>query len=432
MKKWTAYVLGIAAAGVCMAGCGKKVEQKNDSLHVYMGSGDTVMNFAVEKFRSEYPDIPVTLTEAEETTDVEQMYEYDQQLSAQLMSGEGADIFFLQKFWDIDKLIEAEAFADLAEIYDSSRVFADEDFRQDIMEAGVVDGKRIFLPMECSIPLLVTTEEALWETGFEAEKCTDFDSFMEESRKFMEGDHYDRKLFRLDLTARNCLFWADYPIVEDREIVWDTEQTKNYYEWYKEIFERENVLADYFYGDLRGAADVRDRKCLFENSLSMTDDINTIRALHTVGEPVVLPVYNKDGGITATLKNTVAVRANSENMDNVKKFLEILFDEETMKAAGAYKGEVSVRRSVHEDEFNTLLKEPFIKAVDGFPKELPMMEKDEFDAYYAYADQISRVTYSEGWEQDFRNEMTAYLTGEASYEEAAERAENKLKLHLTE
>lgn len=429
MKRRVVYMLCIAAAGICLAGCSKKIEQKNNELQVYVGYSDTIMNFAVEKFKNAYPDIPVTVTEKPEESDD---YEYDQQLSAQLMSGEGADVFFIQSYWDIDKLLEAGAFADLTEIYDSSEVFQDADFIQDIMDAGIIDGKRVFLPMECNIPLLITTKEALQETGFAAEKCTDFDSFIDESREFLIEENYDRRLFRMDITAGNCLFWAGYPIVEDREIVWDIEETRKYYEWYKEFYEREGGIGEYFFGDLRGAAEVRDRKCLFENCALMYSDMDVIRALHTVGEPVVLPIYNKDGGITATLKKAVAVRANSENLENVKKFLEILFDEDTMKTPGAYKREFSVRRSVHENYFGSLLEKPFMTEVDGFPMELPELEKEEFDSYFAYGDQISKVVYRRGWTSDFREEMNAYLTGEVSYEEAAEKAKKRLEFYLSE
>ncbi len=431
MKKYIAYVLCIAAAGICLSGCSKTVEQKNESLHVYAGLNDQIMNYAVEKFKDTYPDIPVTFTQWE-GDNVEEIYDYDQQLAAQLMSGEGADVFFLQGYWDIDKLLAAGAFADLTEIYDSSGVFHDGDIRDVIMDAGVIGGKRVFLPMDCSIPLLITTEEALQETGFDAEKCTDFDSFMEESGKFMLGGNYDRRLFQTDITARGCLYWAGYPIVEDREIVWDMEETRKYYEWYREFYKRENGDGIYVGGDLSCAADVRDKECLFANPM-MWESIYAIRALHTVGEPYVLPIYNRDGGITAMMDRAAAVRANSENLGNVKKFLEILFDGDTMRAFGSHNWkEISVRRSVNENDFNYLESTTFRGEVTGFPSDLPMMEREEYDAYYAYADQINRVIYPRGWMADFREEMSAFLRGEASYEEAAENAKKKLEFYLSE
>ncbi len=180
MKRCMARILCIAAAGICLSGCSKTIEQKNDSLHVYAGLNDQIMHYAVGKFKNAYPDIPVTFTQWEENKS-EDVYDYNQQLSAQLMSGEGADVFFLQSYWDIDKLLAAGAFADLTEIYESSDVFHDGDFRNGIMDAGIVDGERVFLPMDCIIPLLVTTKKALQETKFDVEKCTDFGSFMEES-----------------------------------------------------------------------------------------------------------------------------------------------------------------------------------------------------------------------------------------------------------
>ena len=78
------------------------------------------------------------------------------------------------------------------------------------LDAGIIDGKRMFLPMECDIPLLLTTRQALQETGFQTENCGDFDGFLEESWKFLQSSN-ERKLFRMDLTARDYLFWAGYP-----------------------------------------------------------------------------------------------------------------------------------------------------------------------------------------------------------------------------
>ena len=60
------------------------------------------------------------------------------------------------------------------------------------------------------------------------------------------------------------------------------------------------------------------------------------------------------------------------------------------------------------------------------------LEKEEFDSYYAYADQINIVEYSRGWMDDFREEMSAFLRGEVSYEEAAENARKKLEFYLSE
>ena len=358
MKKYIAQILCLVMIGSCLTGCSKEIEQKNESLHVYSGYDDKVMDYAVQMFKETYPDIPVTYTENKDMQDSEALYEYNQQLSAQLMSGEGADVFFIQDYWDVDKLLQSGAFADLTDIYDSMDVFKDDDFRTVILDAGIIDGKRMFLPMECDIPLLLTTRQALQETGFQTENCGDFDGFLEESWKFLQSSN-ERKLFRMDLTARDYLFWAGYPIVENKEVVWDIEETRRYYEWYKEIFEQQEGENEYFFGDLIGAAAVRDQKCLFENSLQMKDDLDTIRALYTVGEPVVLPCYNRDKGITATVKKMVAVRANSENLDNVKKFLEILFQEETMRTFGAYRGSISVRKGVEDDYYEGyLIKEP--------------------------------------------------------------------------
>ncbi|MDE6983798.1 MAG: extracellular solute-binding protein, partial [Lachnospiraceae bacterium] len=183
--------LGILLSGAVLAGCSKEVEQKNDSLHVYAGGDDVIMDYAVREFQRRYPDIPVVYEGRKVIEDAQEFYGYNQQLSAELMSGAGADVFFIQDYWDIDKLAAAGAFADLGGLYDSSAVFQDADFRDEIMDAGLFDGKRYFLPMEYRIPMMVSTQEALDEAGFDIGKCTDFDRFMAESNRYMEREDCD-------------------------------------------------------------------------------------------------------------------------------------------------------------------------------------------------------------------------------------------------
>ncbi len=116
-------------------------------------------------------------------------------------------------------------------------MFQDADLQNGIMDAGVFDGKRYFLPMEYRLPMMVTTREALDATGFDIEKCTDFDSFMTESSRYMNSADYDRRLFRMDVSAMNCIFWSGYPIADSSEVIWDIEETRDYFAWYREVYE---------------------------------------------------------------------------------------------------------------------------------------------------------------------------------------------------
>ena len=70
-------------------------KQKNDSLHVYAGVNDVIMDYAVKEFQRRYPEISVEYEGRKIIEDTDEHYGYNQQLSAQLMSGSGADIFFL-------------------------------------------------------------------------------------------------------------------------------------------------------------------------------------------------------------------------------------------------------------------------------------------------------------------------------------------------
>ena len=97
-KKWILSTLSILFAGVVLTGCGKTIKQKNDSLHIYASGSDVIMDYAVKEFQRRYPDIVVEYAERKIIEYAEEFYGYNQQLSAKLMSGSGADVFFIQDY----------------------------------------------------------------------------------------------------------------------------------------------------------------------------------------------------------------------------------------------------------------------------------------------------------------------------------------------
>ncbi len=80
---------GIFMATAALTGYSRKVEQINDSLHVYAGGDDVIMDYAVSEFQRRYPDIEVVYEGRRIIEDTEAFYGYNQQLSAELMSGSG-------------------------------------------------------------------------------------------------------------------------------------------------------------------------------------------------------------------------------------------------------------------------------------------------------------------------------------------------------
>ena len=95
-------------------------------------------------------------------------------------------------------------------------------------------------------------------------------------------------------------------------------------EWYKSVLETHPQNINF--SNLGGAAAVRDGEALWTTTFSGTnrDFYATAGALRTIDEVVMMPIRDVDGGIQAKISDPLAVRANSENLQNAYEFLKLI------------------------------------------------------------------------------------------------------------
>ncbi len=417
-----------------LSACNTEPVQTNKELTVYIGYNDKPLEYAVDIYRTRYPEVNVTVINTGVMVP-EAQADYEQQLAVELMAGKGADVFTLQSYWDIDKMIEVGAFADLEAFYQEDQVLNKASFNRVVMDACVYDGKRFAIPMEYSFPILLSSESTLEETKFNLENCKDFEGFLAETQKYYEDGNDDRLLFRMDITARDCLFLSGYDFVNAREKKSDitSEEFHRFYNWYKEIVEKGSY--NYEFGDAFGAAAVRDKKCIFDNTLdysSFDDVINQIRFLDTTDQVVLTPLYNKDGGITATVSRAVGVRANSSNKQNAWNFIRILFSEEVQLNPGAQRGNINISSDILKKYGSKWGNKIFGNDLNGFTKDVPPLDEKYINFYLENAKKINLCIFKPKWAGVIYRTMEPYILDEANFTEALEETQRQLDLYLTE
>lgn len=83
-------------------------------------------------------------------------------MSTEIMAGEGPDIFSLSQKLPFEKLTDSKTIADVNElISEFSYDIGIDNCDSKIMDAGVIDGKRYFIPLFYSPDVFITTEETL-------------------------------------------------------------------------------------------------------------------------------------------------------------------------------------------------------------------------------------------------------------------------------
>ncbi len=143
-------------------------------------------NRVIKLFKEQYPHVKVTveLFRIDPNDPSPLMVEqYERRMSTELLAGEGPDVVFLDaKYFDnIDKLAASGYFADLNPYLEADPDFDAGNYYQPVFDAGLVDGKRTFVPYRFRVYSYVSSEERLRAVGIDPARITDMVSLLEEA-----------------------------------------------------------------------------------------------------------------------------------------------------------------------------------------------------------------------------------------------------------
>ena len=387
------------------------VEQTNTELHIFYTDADAIqtstLDAAVTQYNQRHPDNPVTaekiFTDGSDTVRDEQT----RRMLAEVMAGEGPDlIFFVDDSMDVEKMARR----------------------------GVWDGQRLVIPLEYKMPILYTTQTALDETGFSVENCATFDGFLTEAEKLQNTPGQTRSLYRTFLAFKDFAQYAAIPYADYARQRADL----SYPELERGLTVYQNVTDLYYDSDaVNGAGGIRDGLALWccpvfppEGPLIAAGLINTF------DEPVMMPIRDREGGIQAKITFSVAARNSSPNLQNAYEFIKFLLSEEfQLDTIGWRWQNFSVLDAANERYYieNTVERDNSMIAPDnpyGFEGNIVLPQAD-YDELASYMGEVSGAFFYTK-ETSFLRNMDAYLSGEASYEEAAQAAERQLNIYLSE
>lgn len=125
--------------------------------------------------------------------------------STELMAGKGPDLIFLSMPLSFEKLIESGAFADVNEINaqaDPNDKIDFNEYNAVVMDSGIFNGKRLFVPLYYSPDVVITTKEILSKynipSDFQFTYNTlkkDFSDYLNKSKIPFIGDNIGDSLF---------------------------------------------------------------------------------------------------------------------------------------------------------------------------------------------------------------------------------------------
>lgn len=300
------------------SGCGESTASSNSSKLTYCAYYEDAICDIIKRY-NKYCTKHYDESYQIEIVEFESQEEMKLKMSTEIMAGEGPDIFSLSQKLPFEKLTDSKTIADVNElISEFSYDIGIDNCDSKIMDAGVIDGKRYFIPLFYSPDVFITTEETLNKYNLTSSEFS-FKALSEKLSKNKKeyslfGSADDNIAFfysfldqYIDFNSGNTEFNSD-KFSEDLDSI---------YSLIKNDTTDENV--NYFlYENINNGASI-----LYKEMPAFSGIVRTYSCLKYLGStPVFVNNYNMDDdSISASTDVGIAVNDNCKNKEKLLPFI---------------------------------------------------------------------------------------------------------------
>ena len=259
---------------------------------------------------------------------LEEMYTI---MATEFMSGDGPDIISLDQPLPFEKLIENHAFADVDELintYGSNIDF--NDYNTKVMESGIVNRKRYFVPFFYCPNIFISTQEKLKEYDL---NFSDF-SYKELSKQLSQ-EKVSCSLFGNESDNYSLLysFIDSYVNFDNKTTNFDTNSFLENIDYIKKLINNDNTNENVYY-DLYNS---ENNGCILSTPRLLFG--GTIGGIKTAyyniflqnKTPAILPNFSYENKITAYVECGIAINQNSDKKDKALRFIEYCLSEDVQE-----------------------------------------------------------------------------------------------------
>lgn len=312
------------------SGCGESTASSNSSKLTYCAYYDDAIcdiikryNKYCKKHYDESYQIEIVAYDS-----LEEMYTI---MATEFMSGDGPDIISLDQPLPFEKLIENHAFADVDELintYGSNIDF--NDYNTKVMESGIVNRKRYFVPFFYCPNIFISTQEKLKEHDL---NFSDF-SYKELSRQLSQ-EKVSCSLFENESDNYSLLysFIDSYVNFDNKTTNFDTNSFLENIDYIKKLINNDNTNENVYY-DLYNS---ENNGCILSTPRLLFG--GTIGGIKTAyyniflqnKTPAILPNFSYENKITAYVECGIAINQNSDKKDKALRFIEYCLSEDVQE-----------------------------------------------------------------------------------------------------
>ena len=351
-------------------------------------------------------------------------------MSTEIMAGEGPDIFSLSQKLPFEKLTDSKTIADVNElISEFSYDIGIDNCDSKIMDAGVIDGKRYFIPLFYSPDVFITTEETLNKYNLTSSEFS-FKALSEKLSKNKKeyslfGSADDNIAFfysfldqYIDFNSGNTEFNSD-KFSEDLDSI---------YSLIKNDTTDENV--NYFlYENINNGASI-----LYKEMPAFSGIVRTYSCLKYLGStPVFVNNYNMDDdSISASTDVGIAVNDNCKNKEKLLPFIKYCLSCDVQKNMSEECMYLPVNSDAMEKCIDSIDEVIDFEDIIVSDKEKAIVETAESAAIRDYKYIINNITKCNLYSSVISDIVDKYLNGDISKEKFIRQLTAATEIYLKE
>ncbi len=371
-----------------------------------------------------------------------------------IMSGEGPDILMIraQEFPGLHKILKNDVFYDLDVLMEKDKDFNLGDYYPAVMDTGIYAGKRVLLPLEFNLPLMITSKTFLSENSIDiSNKGTTWGELYQIAKSFKEKEgNKDKYIFSYDFKFEEmvCASYNDFIDYGKNESYFDSEEFITLLKMYKQV--QDCVFTPKAYENFN-SFDQMEKGKIGIYKLDRTDFLIHANAImeQRMGEEIQMlpyPAYKGQGGVTATVKSVAAININCDKPQAAFDFLKLLLTDRNQNQQSRSLNPYSANFYVWGTPVNIKAAQKWLErdTRKGYISTGQGGEYINVAVLYPLTDRI--VTKANGFLERINNayiydqtildiiraESKDFRLGKASAEETARNINNKVILYLNE
>ena len=312
------------------SGCGESTASSNSSKLTYCAYNEDAICDIIKRYNkycTKHYDESYQI-EIVEYDSLEEMYTI---MATEFMSGDGPDIISLDQPLPFEKLIENHAFADVDELINTYGFNIDfNDYNTKVMESGIVNRKRYFVPFFYCPNIFISTQEKLKEYDL---NFSDF-SYIELSKQLSQ-EKVSCSLFGNESDNYSLLysFIDSYVNFDNKTTNFDTNSFLENIDYIKKLINNDNTNENVYYNlynSENNGCILSTPKLLFGGTIGgvKTAYYNIFLQNKT---PAILPNFSYENKITAYVEFGIAINQNSDKKDKALRFIEYCLSEDVQE-----------------------------------------------------------------------------------------------------